>query len=573
MKQHKRNTYFRKNMVLVLILCLLTSFVEAQIFCPVTEFAQPQVRVGMEEGECSIGFISRGRSTINLISKLKEVINAQLEQVGEFPWISVKSSYIDSYNDKGDYYSGRLVFDVANNFQPGYEREVVFKNTLNQFMQLIQDGQDPEYHEIIVYNVSSDCEPGKAFPGRKTKVTLSGSQVGILYVIGNDTIQGTGYPLSFEKVFPEGLYTLKAIKGRAEKEMSGSVGIYYYPFLKAGYCTEEMTREGILPPVGESAPGCGFGKVTLPFFQLMSSSDLAQLDEMLEQINNGKSSCFPGFRIHRINSTISMATGPNLRGGDRINEVYFSLDNANGGKMFRVLIHTILQQQDLVKFTLSELSRESIENYSLKLDGFQYGVKYKLFKDGVFVREEEGFVLPPVFRNLSGGGIYTLEAHYWDTIVPMNGTVYIDGGCGVASYVRENRYIEENEPVSTYVYYDGMGRGIQSRQVDPSIDGRDVIAPVVYDSTGRESKNYLPFSVSNCKGFRQYALSEQNEYYTNKFGVNHYAYSETKYSNRPEDQIVEQSSYGEKLKMGSGHTVKTNVRQYTTGDNVKKIRA
>ena len=30
----------------------------------------------------------------------------------------------------------------------------------------------------------------------------------------------------------------------------------------------------------------------------------------------------------------------------------------------------------------------------------------------------------------------------------MNGTVYIDGGRGVASYVRENIYIEENEPVS-----------------------------------------------------------------------------------------------------------------------------
>ena len=44
-------------------------------------------------------------------------------------------------------------------------------------------------------------------------------------------------------------------------------------------------------------------------------------------------------------------------------------------------------------------------------------MKYKLFRDGILVREEEGFVLPPVFENLSGGGTYTLEAHYWDTIV------------------------------------------------------------------------------------------------------------------------------------------------------------
>ena len=269
MKRYKRDTYFGKNIVLVLLLCLVTSFVEAQIFCPVTEFSQPRIHVGIEGVECSMGFISRGRSTINVISKLKEAINTQLEQIEEFSWISVKSLYIDSYDDEGGYYSGRLVFDVASNFQPGYEREVVFRSTLNQLMPLVQDGQESEYHEIVVYNVSSDCETNKAFPGRKTKVTLSGSQVGVLYVIGNDTIRGTGYPLSFEKVFPEGLYTLKAIKGRAEKEMSGSVGIYYYPFLKAGYCTEEVTRQGILPPVGEAAPGCGFGKVIVPFISLM----------------------------------------------------------------------------------------------------------------------------------------------------------------------------------------------------------------------------------------------------------------------------------------------------------------
>ena len=132
MKRYKRDTYFGKNIVLVLLLCLVTSFVEAQIFCPVTEFSQPRIHVGIEGGECSMGFISRGRSTINVISKLKEAINTQLEQIEEFSWISVKSLYIDSYDDEGGYYSGRLVFDVASNFQPGYEREVVFRSTLNQ---------------------------------------------------------------------------------------------------------------------------------------------------------------------------------------------------------------------------------------------------------------------------------------------------------------------------------------------------------------------------------------------------------------------------------------------------------
>lgn len=141
---------------------------------------------------------------------------------------------------------------------------------------------------------------------------------------------------------------------------------------------------------------------------------------------------------------------------------------------------------------------------------------------------------------------------------------------GGANYVKESVYVNEENPVSTYVYYDGLGREIQLRQEDNSVGGYDIIQSIVYDSTGRVSKSYLPFSVRENQGYRKFALSEQDEYYTNKFGVNHYAYSETKYNNRPEDQIVEQSFYGEKLKMGSGHTVKTNVRQYTTGDNVKK---
>ena len=93
-----------------------------------------------------------------------------------------------------------------------------------------------------------------------------------------------------------------------------------------------------------------------------------------------------------------------------------------------------------------------------------------------------------------------MEAHYWDTIIPMNGSLYVDKNVGGANDVKESVYVNEENPVSTYVYYDGLGREIQLRQEDNSVGGYDIIQSIVYDSTGRVSKSYLPFSVRENQG-------------------------------------------------------------------------
>ena len=74
--------------------------------------------------------------------------------------------------------------------------------------------------------------------------------------------------------------------------------------------------------------------------------------------------------------------------------------------MFRVLIHTILQRQDLVKFTLSELSRESIDNYSLKLDGFQHGVKYVLLETVYLCERKRVLYFLPYLKIFGWGNLY-----------------------------------------------------------------------------------------------------------------------------------------------------------------------
>lgn len=76
------------------------------------------------------------------------------------------------------------------------------------------------------------------------------------YYIDNDTIQGTGFPITFEKVFTEGVYYVRAKKkGYGERTMNGNINISYFPFLKAGLCTKQNDLEGILPPVGPLRPG------------------------------------------------------------------------------------------------------------------------------------------------------------------------------------------------------------------------------------------------------------------------------------------------------------------------------
>lgn len=92
------------------------------------------------------------------------------------------------------------------------------------------------------------------------------------------------------------------------------------------------------------------------------------------------------------------------------------------------------------------------DRYSLKLDGAQLSVVYRLFRDSVFVTERIGTLEPVEFEDLSGGGTYHVEAHYWDTIIPMNGSLYVDKNVGDANYVKESVYVNEENPVSTYVY-------------------------------------------------------------------------------------------------------------------------
>ena len=120
--------------------------------------------------------------------------------------------------------------------------------------------------------------------------------------------------------------------------------------------------EGILPPIGPIRPGCGFYVEKVSFIDLMSKDQKRQLDKMIQEINMGKSTCCPGFKIRRVNNAIHLMSGPNIKGVEWESEVFLSLDNGTGGKQYRI-------------WALMEPTVYPIERYQL-LKGDMYGDRY-----------------------------------------------------------------------------------------------------------------------------------------------------------------------------------------------------
>jgi len=66
---------------------------------------------------------------------------------------------------------------------------------------------------------------------------------------------------------------------------------------------------------------------------------------------------------------------------------------------------------------------------------------------------------------------------------------------------------------STYQYFDGLGRPLQTVTVKGNPDAtKDIIQPFAYDQFGRETKKYLPYSVATSGNFKPDALVGTNGY-------------------------------------------------------------
>ncbi len=89
--------------------------------------------------------------------------------------------------------------------------------------------------------------------------------------------------------------------------------------------------------------------------------------------------------------------------------------------------------------------------------------------------------------------------------------------------------LDEHSKTRNTIFYDGLGRQIQSVSWRSSPQRRDVVIPVVYDAYGREPVKYLPFTANNDGYYKsdpvgsselQYAHSPQHDFYDGRtFGV------------------------------------------------------
>ena len=61
--------------------------------------------------------------------------------------------------------------------------------------------------------------------------------------------------------------------------------------------------------------------------------------------------------------------------------------------------------------------------------------------------------------------------------------------------------VTDNNKIRNIVFFDGLGRKVQSRAIGASPSGKDIVHHVDYDILGRINKEYLPFVSSQNDGF------------------------------------------------------------------------
>ncbi len=119
------------------------------------------------------------------------------------------------------------------------------------------------------------------------------------------------------------------------------------------------------------------------------------------------------------------------------------------------------------------------------------------------------------------------------------------------------------------VYQDNLGRAIQQVQVGASPSGKDIIQPVVYDKTGRQTITYLPFATAGNGEYRTNVLVAQNDYYKTLYGVSHGAHAGVRYENSVEDRVIEQGAAGAAWQLEKGHTMRYVYRKNDVVDGVR----
>lgn len=116
-----------------------------------------------------------------------------------------------------------------------------------------------------------------------------------------------------------------------------------------------------------------------------------------------------------------------------------------------------------------------------------------------------------------------------------------------------------NKVNQNIVYFDGLGKQIQSININSSPLERDIIQPIYYDENGFQSRIYLPFVSNTCNQgqFVQDAYTHQNTFYQNppnSIAESEFPFYDIIYENSPLNRVIETGAPGEDWQIGLNHT-------------------
>ena len=119
---------------------------------------------------------------------------------------------------------------------------------------------------------------------------------------------------------------------------------------------------------------------------------------------------------------------------------------------------------------------------------------------------------------------------------------------------------EENQTIQ---YLDGLGRPLQTVQVQGSPGFKDIVQPVAYNAFGREQFKYQPYpaQTGTTGNYRTGALADQLAFYNSPTAgvkATAYPFAEIQFEASPLNRVLQQGAPGEAWQISAGHTLRTD---------------
>lgn len=503
---------------------------------------------------------------------IRNSLNQQLS-AGGVTWLSVRDIRSDVDTEF------MIILSVSANTTL-YARSVFF-GTNGRMIELTQRGSDDGGVNLGIPKTFS------ILPGSMNDIPLSGSNFGVIYRVmeSNEnqgkviaTLTGTGGPITFRNLYlSPGYYWIENVRD------SGFQVKYWEQFdailsTTESFCRLDANGDRYRLYIDYFIDGRGNKIYTneedaLFYFEgIFSEFDAGNSYEWNPQLQISYN-YDPNLNM----SYIQVTCPPNLSGEEARGNT--CLSNINGQQIRFVQTDSGEVEEKIVTYT------SSAGRLIATIPTSQYGVSYKLFKNGVKMASGIGTGKDLVVQTNIGTGEYQVKASYdWSTIelnsVSVVGSELVEMAPN-RNWILSTRHIGENQTVTDAVYYDGLGYPRQTVSLKASAltgtsTAGDLVQQVEYDSRHREIKSYLPYFIKNNNGryVTDYSTS-QDTYYKQKFGVDTPysidAYSTKQYDDTPLNR--------QQIEYMPGHELRTDERakrfnyDYNAANRVLRIDA